>query len=266
MAAFDFGEKVDPRHFEKYSNSNFSVNIKEYFKKSLDIVKKHFGKFIFFNVLLSFATLLPEFVAIKYVSFAVLVVMPSFYAGYVIVAFKFLSSQSIKFSDFFKGFNYFLPLFFFSIVSIVIGLLPFIAFVLPGYNYLFFPDVFNSQFNSLLQLVVFIFLLVPVVYLGVCYMFAIAFIIDYRMGFWQAMEISRMIISKHWASFFGFSVCIFMLQSIGSIVCSLIFIYFGQSVIGIVAVSVPLGFVFSVPLLPVAIAYNEIIGLVSDGW
>ena len=96
-----------------------------------------------------------------------------------------LSGQPIQFNDFFKGFNYFLPLF---LASLAGGMLVGIGLVL---------------------------LLVPGIYLAVGYMFTSFLVLDYRMEFWQAMETSRAIITKNWFAFFGFALVLMAINLLG---------------------------------------------------
>ena len=134
------------------------------------------------------------------------------------MAFRLLSGQLFEFGDFFRGFNYFLPLFLASLASTLlvgIGLL----LILPG------------------------------IYLAVGYMFTTFFIIDYRMEFWQAMELSRKIISRNWFAFFGFALVLLALNLLGTLA-------FGVGLL----VSLP------VTSCAAAIAYKDIVGLYSSEW
>ena len=96
-----------------------------------------------------------------------------------------VSGQPLEFADFFKGFNYFLPLF---LAALAGGFFVGIGFVL---------------------------FIIPAVYLAVSYMFTTFLIIDYRMEFWQALETSRKIITKNWFAFFGFSFALFVINILG---------------------------------------------------
>ena len=61
--------------------------------------------------------------------------------------------------------------------------------------------------------------ILPGIYLAVSWVFAIPLVIDKRMSFWDAMELSRKIVTKHWWKLFGF-VLVFMLLGIaGLLVC-----------------------------------------------
>jgi uncharacterized membrane protein len=62
-------------------------------------------------------------------------------------------------------------------------------------------------------------LLIPVVYLTVLWMFGLPLVIDKGLGFWQAMETSRKVVSKHWFSVFGLLVVISLINLVGLFLC-----------------------------------------------
>ncbi|NTW56655.1 MAG: hypothetical protein HGB20_06390 [Chlorobiaceae bacterium] len=218
MAAFDFGSKVDPRLFDHYAEANISFNTGEYIRQAWDLFKEHVGEFLGFTLVIFVASAISSRMNFAG-SLVISAVTTTFYAGYAIAAFKILGGHPFQFSDFFRGFNYFLPLF---LAGLAGGFLVCIGLIL---------------------------LIVPGIYLGVCYMFTTFLIIDYRMDFWQAMEISRKIISRHWFSFFGFA-----------------FVLFAINVLGVLALGI--GTFVSIPVsaCAAAIAYKDIIGLASADW
>jgi len=58
-------------------------------------------------------------------------------------------------------------------------------------------------------------LILPGVYLFVSWIFALPLIIDRRLDFWPAMELSRKTVSKHWLPFFGFIMVLALLNLAG---------------------------------------------------
>ena len=184
MASFDFGVKVDPLMFEKQLNTPCTVNIQDYIKQGWEMFKEHVGEFVGFTLILFVAYVVSSKLAFAG-SFIISAVVASLTAGYSIAAFKLMSGQQFEFADFFKGFNYFLPLF---LASLAGGFLVGIGLLL---------------------------LLIPGIYLAVSYMFATFLIIDYRMEFWQALETSRKIIAKNWFAFFGFAFALFAINLLG---------------------------------------------------
>lgn len=64
----------------------------------------------------------------------------------------------------------------------------------------------------------FLLLVIPGIYLMVAYYFAVPYIFFGRMGFWEAMEKSRRVITEQWFSFFGFTILIGLLNLAGLLV------------------------------------------------
>ncbi len=186
MAAFDFGEKVDPELFAKQLHSTCSVNVQSYVLQGWEMFRENIGEFTGFTLIIfAVSAVCSVFYSVSPLVFSA--IGAALYAGYSIAAFRLLSGQPIQFNDFFRGFNYFLPLFLASLAtSIAVG----IGLVL---------------------------LLVPGLYLAIGYMFTTFLVIDYRMEFWQAMETSRKIITRNWFAFFGFALVLLALNVLGAL-------------------------------------------------
>jgi hypothetical protein len=89
----------------------------------------------------------------------------------------------------------------------------------------------------------FLLLVLPGIYLGVAYYFAIPLVVEKNMGPWEALETSRKAVSKHWFGFFGLFFCV--------------------GLINIVAIiPLGLGMIWTVPmsLLAYGIAYRNMFG------
>ena len=217
MAAFDFGVKVDPQVFDRHLNASCTLNVQDYIRQGWEMFKEHIGEFVGFTILVFVASAVSAKLA--FASFLFSAIAASFYGGYAVAAFRLLSGQQFEFSDLFKGFNYFLPLF---LASLAGGFLVGIGFLL---------------------------LIIPGIYLAVAYLFTTYLIIDYRMEFWQAMEISRKIITKNWFAFFGFAFALFAINILGAFA-------FGVGLL----VSIP------VTACAAAVAYKDIMGFYSTEW
>jgi hypothetical protein len=72
---------------------------------------------------------------------------------------------------------------------------------------------------NILMLIGYALLLIPGIYLAVAWFFSIPLVIDKQMGFWQAMELSRKMVSKHWFLMFGFLLVYGLLVMAGIIAC-----------------------------------------------
>lgn len=218
MASFDFGTKVDPRLFDRFLVTPLTINFNDYIGQAWNMFKDHVGEFVGFTLVIFVASAISSSMNFAG-SIIISAAASSFYAGYAIAAFRIMTGQPFQFADFFRGFNYFLPLF---LAGLAGGFLVLAGFAL---------------------------LVVPGIYLAVGYMFTTYLIIDYRMEFWQAMETSRRIITKHWFAFFGFT-----------------FVLFAINLLGVLALGIGILVTIPVTACAAAIAYKEIMGLHSAVW
>jgi predicted Ser/Thr protein kinase len=90
----------------------------------------------------------------------------------------------------------------------------------------------------------FVCLILPGIYLLVAWMFTLALIIDKKLDFWPAMELSRKTVTKHWWKFLGFWLLTFVLKYCGLLLCGF-------------------GLFFTAPIALAALvyAYDDIFGL-----
>ena len=65
----------------------------------------------------------------------------------------------------------------------------------------------------------FVFCILPGLYLAVSWYFALPLVIDRNIGFWDAMELSRKVVSKHWFLVFAFFLVMGLISACGIIVC-----------------------------------------------
>ncbi len=72
-----------------------------------------------------------------------------------------------------------------------------------GFSLAFLPLMLATLVSTLLTMVGFILLILPGIYLAVSYAFAYLLVIDKRLEFWAAMEVSRRVISAQWFRMFG---------------------------------------------------------------
>jgi len=225
-----------PNDFPKDINSvireGYRVTPIEYLNQGWEIFKQNAGGFIGFLLLYVVISLIlggpatfasdPEEVSdaarawSNVGSLVSSVISGPLYAGFFIVAFKVLKQQATTFGDFFKGFQND-KFFQFFLASLVVGLLVILGTIL---------------------------LILPGIYLIVAYTFTVPFMVDRKLGFWEAMETSRKVISKRWFSFFGFVLLLILVNFVGALLCGL-------------------GLLVTVPLTYCAIvaAYRHIVGL-----
>jgi hypothetical protein len=103
---------------------------------------------------------------------------------------RLIRGQPAQFGDVFAGFSQaFLQLFLAAIVVSLLSALGFILCVLPG------------------------------IYLAVAWLFTFALVMDKKMDFWPAMELSRKVVGRHWWLVFGLCIVCALLQLLGSLCC-----------------------------------------------
>ena len=68
-------------------------------------------------------------------------------------------------------------------------------------------------------------LILPGIYLWIAWTFTLPLIVDKRLDFWSAMELSRKMVTRHWWKLFGFVLVLALLHLAGFLVfCLGIFI------------------------------------------
>jgi len=88
-----------------------------------------------------------------------------------------------------------------------------------GFSIAFLQLFLGYIVYSLLTAAGFIFCILPGIYLAIAWQFTLTIIIDKRIDFWPAMELSRKVISKHWWSFLGFAIVMGLVNILGAICC-----------------------------------------------
>ena len=260
-----------------YSNRNqlneisqrpYSINISQFLGRGWQIFAQYAGGFIgFWFITLVISAILGSLSIFGLIANVIIAGVLS--AGYFFVSFKIAQGRQVEFGDFFTGFKntYFLPLFLANLVlQFFIGTLYFasiVSFLLSLYNN--FRKIINSapaspaadaiQLPELLIppaltpifLILGLLLLLSAIYLGVAYSFAIPLIVDKKIGFWDALETSRQLITKKWFSFCGFFLLLFLINLVG-----FLFLFVG------IILTIP------VTINAVAAAYESIVGLSSN--
>jgi hypothetical protein len=75
-----------------------------------------------------------------------------------------------------------------------------------GFSIVFVPLMLAGIVQTLLTCAGLVLLIIPGVYLAVAWSFTYYLIVDRKMEFWAAMELSRKRVSRHWFALFGLSV------------------------------------------------------------
>ncbi len=91
-----------------------------------------------------------------------------------------------------------------------------------GFNLAFGPLALFSLVAQLLVALGVLFCLLPGIYLAVAWMFFTPLIIiDKRLDFWQAMEFSRKVVTRHWWQLFGFALVCMLAIIAGVLLCGI---------------------------------------------
>ena len=89
-----------------------------------------------------------------------------------------------------------------------------------GFNLAFGPLALFSLVAQLLVFLGVILCILPGIYLGISWMFFTPLIIlDKRLDFWQAMELSRKVVTRHWWQVFGFALICLLVMICGMLLC-----------------------------------------------
>ena len=91
--------------------------------------------------------------------------------------------------------------------------------IFAGFNLAFLNLVMCGLVKCLLICLGLIVCILPGIYLGVGYVFAIPLVIDKKMDFWPAMELSRQVVHKHWWSTFALVIVLALVAFAGFLVC-----------------------------------------------
>jgi uncharacterized membrane protein len=88
-----------------------------------------------------------------------------------------------------------------------------------GFNVALVPLVVATVLVGALTAVGFILCILPGIYLVVSYMFVFPLILDKKLDFWPAMEVSRQVVHKQWWSMFLFVLVMVLILCAGAILC-----------------------------------------------
>jgi hypothetical protein len=88
-----------------------------------------------------------------------------------------------------------------------------------GFGPSFGQLVLLSLVQMVLILIGYALCLIPGIYLAVAWYFSIPLVIDKRMNFWEALKLSRKLVSKHWFIVFAFMIVYGLLAVSGIIAC-----------------------------------------------
>jgi uncharacterized membrane protein len=176
---------MDRRKLEEIIAGGVDFQIQEILEKAWVLFKAraafHVGfMFVIGSIQAAFTIYLEEFLSI----FTILLA-PALVAGFYLVANRISQDEYVDFQNYFDGFKYWLLVVTINLVSGILTVLGIIALIIPG------------------------------IYLGVGYVFAILFGVFGGFDFWTSMEYSRRLVHTNWWKFFGFILVLVLLNIAG---------------------------------------------------
>jgi hypothetical protein len=158
---------------------DYTIRIGDCIRRGWELVKADFWMFVG-------ATALTMIIS----SACTLILGGPMLGGLYMLLLKRLRKQSAKLGDLFIGFNVaLLPLILAHIVSTVLTNIGFLLCILPGF------------------------------YLLVSWVFTMPLIVDKRLDFWPAMELSRKVVAKHWWALLGLMLVSGLVAAAGLLLC-----------------------------------------------
>lgn len=90
-----------------------------------------------------------------------------------------------------------------------------------GFNIAPVPLILAGLVCGALTAVGFVLCILPGIYLAVSYLFVLPLVIDKKLDFWPAMEVSRQVVTKYWWSMFLFVIVLILIVCAGALACGL---------------------------------------------
>lgn len=193
---------VDP--IAPLAERNYEFRFEHYLKRGWMLFKQNWGVYVAFTLLLFVFSVVVALISppadaeqfgigmgIRQLisSLLSLLIGVPLGAGLYVGALQHLRGRVPVFSDFFGGFNKYVPL---ILAHITVGLLTALGFLL---------------------------LILPGIYLAVAYVLTVPTILDRNFNFWESMELSRRLITRNWFSMFGFLIVFLLINLVGLFAC-----------------------------------------------
>ncbi|AWW29782.1 hypothetical protein DN752_06425 [Echinicola strongylocentroti] len=178
----------------KLIERGYDFDIQEVFKEGWELFKKQplfamgYTGFII-SLELLFVIYLKEYALL----FSIFLAGPLF-SGFYLVANQLKSEEKVVYTDFFKGFSYYIPIILIWLIGQVLVSIGLILFVVPG------------------------------IYLMVGYSMAILLHVFAGLDFWESLEYSRRLVTKNWWKFFLLVLALIALNVVGMVLFVGIFI------------------------------------------
>jgi uncharacterized membrane protein len=158
------------------------TRIGDWFSRGTEVWRANWGPYLLFTLLYAAITGLGQ-------GLLNLIIGMHLIAGFFVVALRQLRGQPTTFGDFWKAFEHFVPFLLASLLTTVLIALGTMLCILPG------------------------------VYLAVAYLLVPPILWDRRLEFWEAMELSRQVITARWFAWFGLALLLILLNLAGALAC-----------------------------------------------
>ena len=206
----------DYPHLEKLAIEGYDFNISDYISKGLDIFKRDIGGFVGFTIVYFLIMMAASFIPLGST-----IISPALSIGWAIVCYNIVRNQHREFNEFFKGFDDFVQLLLVTIISglimtaalIPLGIVAFTSFDMGEVFLGGEPDFGNVSVTTLV--IGTLAFMIPLIYIGVAWIWAPYFVVFYKMQFWDAMEASRKIIGRNWWIYFLFLIVLVLINILG---------------------------------------------------
>ncbi|HFA52058.1 MAG TPA: hypothetical protein ENJ95_23830 [Bacteroidetes bacterium] len=215
---------------EQIISEGYEFKFGDYIGNGFNLLQKDFGNFFLFSLVSIIIMFVVALVPILGIIADVVLVSPALIAGLYIFAHKLHRGEPTEFSDFFKGFNYAGQLVLVTITAFLVGQILSIPYYIANSElYYWYIDIFKAIQDSpqdAASLMAEIgdppqaafwtnLLMIPSIYIGIAYAWAVPFVIFYKLSFWDALETSRRLITKRWWIIFAFMIVIGLIAGAG---------------------------------------------------
>jgi hypothetical protein len=218
---------MDNPHVEKLLEEDYEFKFGDYISDGFSILKDNLGGFVIFTILFIGITTFVSLIPFIGSMINTLVISPALVAGMYIVAHKVWKDENREFGDFFSGFNHVTQLALVALVSGIILLLSLIPFgmlnmslgtwywdLMQNMDSLFEdPEILMEGYPGFSSWT--FVLLIPAIYLGLAYTWAPLFVVFHKLNFWDALEASRIMITKKWFIYLLFIIVLVLIVAVG---------------------------------------------------
>lgn len=205
-----------PAKIQQIIDGNYEFRLGDYISKGFTLMGRNPGGFIGFFLVFILLSMVLTLIPILG-TLVSLVISPAISMGPYIVSNKLDRNEPTEFGDFFKGFDKLWPLFLTNLLTSLI----LVAAALPGIFVIMSAGFFDadrfSEPGGATLVIGMLLIFIPIIYLGVSYIFAPMFVWFYDMEAWQAMEASRKIVSKQWFMMLLFLIVVGLVAAAGLI-------------------------------------------------